>query len=101
MNPINVISLGNTSQVKPVSFDVGKSKNLTNNSAEHESNRQLIGVDEACLILRKSKPTIYRMVKSGAIPCYKIGRDLYFYKDELLEFIYKCKMFRVSEHLNN
>lgn len=69
---------------------------LQNQTLGYECERTLIGVDEACRILRKSQPTIYRMVKNGVLPCYKIGRDLCFYKDELLEFIYKCRMLRAS-----
>lgn len=101
METIKATSFGNSLQEKSPLYNVGKRKNVTSNNAEHESNRQLIGVDEACLILRKSKPTIYRMVKNGVIPCYKIGRDLYFYKDELFEFIYKCRMFRASNQFSN
>lgn len=69
---------------------------LQNQTLGYECERTLIGVDEACRILRKSQPTIYRMVKNGVLLCYKIGRDLCFYKDELLEFIYKCRMLRAS-----
>lgn len=65
-----------------------------NQTLDYQCERTLIDVDEACYILRKSRPTIYRMVKDGALPCYKIGRELRFYKDELLEFIYKCRMYR-------
>lgn len=35
----------------------------------------------------KAKPTIYSLVRQGLIPCYKSGQKLYFYEDELLEWI--------------
>ena len=55
--------------------------------------RTLIDINDAAINLRKSKPTVYRWVKAGIIPCYKIGKNLFFYKDELLAYIYKCKIF--------
>lgn len=51
-----------------------------------------IGIKEACIILRKAKPTVYKMAKSCEIPCYKQGKKLYFYKNELLESIEKGRV---------
>jgi excisionase family DNA binding protein len=46
-----------------------------------------IGIDEACVILKKAKPTVYTLVRTGKLPCYKSGKKLYFYEEELLEYI--------------
>lgn len=46
-----------------------------------------VGIDEACRIVGKAKPTIYSLVHKGLIPCYKIGKKLYFYEAELLQWI--------------
>lgn len=59
--------------------------------------RMPIGIKEACVILQKAKPTVYKMVKHCEIPCYKQGKKLYFYKDELLEVIEKG---RISNRYN-
>lgn len=48
-----------------------------------------IGIDEACEIIKKAKPTVYTLVRKGLLPCYKHGKKLYFYEDELLECIAK------------
>lgn len=48
-----------------------------------------IGIDEACLIVRKAKPTIYNLARRKLIPCYKNGNKYYFYEEELLEWIEK------------
>ncbi len=50
-----------------------------------------IDIDEACKIINKAKPTIYTMVRKGLIPCYKNGKRIYFYEDELLEWISQGK----------
>ena len=46
-----------------------------------------IEIDEACKITRKAKPTIYTLARKGLIPAYKRGKKLYFYEDELLQWI--------------
>ena len=50
-------------------------------------------VDEAARILHKSKHTIYQWVRRGEIPCYKIGKNLLFRRDELITFIGICRVF--------
>lgn len=49
--------------------------------------KSLIGIDEACVIIQKAKPTIYALVRKGIIPAYKRGKKLYFYKEELLQWV--------------
>ena len=46
-----------------------------------------IGIDDACQIIGKAKSTIYALVQKRLIPCYKIGKKLYFYEEELLDWI--------------
>lgn len=46
-----------------------------------------IGIEQACLILQKAKPTVYTLVRTGKLPCYKSGKKLYFYEEELLAYI--------------
>jgi excisionase family DNA binding protein len=50
-----------------------------------------IGIEEACRIISKAKPTIYALVRKRLLPCYKNGKKLYFFEDELLEWIAKGK----------
>jgi excisionase family DNA binding protein len=50
-----------------------------------------ISIEEACRIIGKAKPTIYTLVRKRLLPCYKNGKKLYFFEDELLEWISKGK----------
>ena len=50
-----------------------------------------IDIEEACQIIGKAKPTVYALVRKRMIPCYKNGKKLYFFEDELLEWISKGK----------
>ena len=55
---------------------------------------RLVEIDEACKITRKAKPTIYTLARKGLIPAYKKGKKLYFYEDELLQWISKYSLCR-------
>ena len=48
---------------------------------------RIVEIDEACQITRKAKPTIYTLARKGLIPAYKRGKKLYFYEEELLQWI--------------
>ncbi|WP_407532135.1 helix-turn-helix domain-containing protein [Elizabethkingia miricola] len=50
-----------------------------------------IDIEEACRIIGKAKPTVYTLVRKRLIPCYKNGKKLYFFEDELLDWISKGK----------
>ncbi|MDD4437033.1 MAG: helix-turn-helix domain-containing protein [Tissierellia bacterium] len=56
-----------------------------------------IGIEEACQIIGKAKPTVYALVRKRMIPCYKNGKKLYFFEDELLEWISKGKKKTLQE----
>lgn len=56
-----------------------------------------IGIDEACRIIGKAKPTIYTLVRKRLLPCYKNGKKLYFFEEELLEWIAKGKKKTLQE----
>lgn len=51
------------------------------------SKRNPMGIDDASKLLGKSKQTVYKLVHQRMIPCYKNGKKLYFFEDELLSWI--------------
>ena len=51
----------------------------------------------ACTILKKAKPTLYTLVRKRHIPHYKNGKKLYFYEDELLDWIAQGKRKTIQE----
>jgi len=56
-----------------------------------------IDIAEACQIIGKAKPTVYTLVRKRLIPCYKNGKKLYFFEDELLDWISKGKKKTLQE----
>lgn len=51
-----------------------------------KENDNLIGIDEACKILRRKKSTVYHLVRDGTLPHYKTGKMLEFRPSELHEW---------------
>jgi len=49
--------------------------------------RRPIGVYEASKIIKKEIRTIYNLTSAKKIPHYKRGHQLYFFEDELLDYI--------------
>ena len=47
---------------------------------------RIVEIDEAYKITRR-RNTIYTLARKGLIPAYKRGKKLYFYEDELLQWI--------------
>src|SRR5690554_5849831 len=56
-----------------------------------------IGIEEVCQIIGKAKPTVYALVRKRMIPCYKNGKKLYFFEDELLAWIENGRKKTVEE----
>lgn len=59
--------------------------------------RVSIGIEEACQIIGKAKPTVYALVRKRLLPSYKNGKKLYFFEDELVEWISNSKRKTIME----
>ena len=70
---------------------VAEIKSLVKNKTELPEKRIPIGIEAACRIIQKAKPTIYALVRKGLLPSYKRGKKLFFFEEELLEWIAKGK----------
>ena len=54
-------------------------------------NEGMIGVDEACEILKLKKSTIYNYIEHNTLPHYQPGRKLLFKRSELLAWLAETK----------
>lgn len=70
---------------------VAEIKSLVKNKTDLPEKRIPIGIEDACRIIQKAKPTIYALVRKGLLPSYKRGKKLFFFEEELLEWIAKGK----------
>ncbi len=49
--------------------------------------RRRVGIDMACEITDRKAPAIYQLISTKSIPCHKDGRKVYFFTDELREWV--------------
>ena len=59
--------------------------------------RMPVDMDRAAEIIGKSKNTLYRYTSQGLIPCYKRGRNIYFFEDELHDWIRRGRIEDVED----
>ena len=91
---VNEISFENLPKaVAHLTNEIAEIKSMVQNAkiSEPKEKRIPIGNEDVCKIIGKAKPTIYTLVRQRKIPCYKNGKKLYFFEDELLEWISKGK----------
>ena len=91
---VNEISFENLPKaVAHLTNEIAEIKSMVQNAkiSELKEKRIPIGIEDVCKIIGKAKPTIYTLVRQRKIPCYKNGKKLYFFEDELLEWISKGK----------
>ncbi|EGK00151.1 helix-turn-helix domain-containing protein [Dysgonomonas gadei] len=77
---------------------------LVKTEPQNIEKRMPIGIDEACRIIQKAKSTIYSLTRKGLIPCYKKGKKLFFFEDELINWIQKGKkksLDQIREEMSN
>lgn len=48
---------------------------------------EVLSLQEACYYLQLAKPTLYKYVRSGEIPAFKVGRIWRFHKESLEEWV--------------
>jgi len=79
--------------------EIAEIKLLIQNLQVYESKEKSIpfGIEQASRLIGKAKPTIYALVRQRKIPCYKYGKKLYFFEEELLEWISKGKKQTIQE----
>lgn len=86
----NEISFNNLPQAMAhLVNEVETIKSLVENSQAPAIKKEKIpiGIDEACKLIGKAKSTVYTLVRKRIIPSYKNGKQLYFFEDELVEWI--------------
>lgn len=75
----------------------GLKKMIANIQIPTPTKRIPIEIEEASKLIRKSKKTIYTLTSKNLIPHYKRGKKLYFYEDELIDWIQKGRQMDYSQ----
>ncbi len=58
---------------------------------ESISRSEPLDLEQVCRLTKKARSTIYRHCSKGSMPCYKNGKKLYFFRDEVMEWIRREK----------
>ena len=56
-----------------------------------------ITINEVTKLAHKSKGTLYRLSCQGKIPCYKNGKNLVFFEDEIIDWLSENKKMSYSQ----
>ena len=48
---------------------------------------EVLNLEEACQYLRIAKPTLYKYIRKGQIPAFKMGRVWRFHKESLEQWV--------------
>lgn len=67
--------------------EVSKIRDLVEKDRKPTEKCKPIGIDEACILIKKAKPTLYALARKNLIPSCKSGGKLYFYEDQLLNWV--------------
>ena len=59
--------------------------NASNQS--QKTDRELLTTMEVARMLKVARITVYRMASRGDIPCYRNGKYLMFYREEILQWV--------------
>ena len=65
--------------------------------ASPDKNDSMMTLDEACQFIGKKRSTMYSLTSDNRIPYRKCGNKLYFFKNELLEWIKNDGTFDFSQ----
>lgn len=86
------IVLENLKQIKEEISKMKKSK------TENKGNTHIpIGIERVSDLTGKAVTTLYRYTANGLIPCYKKGKAILFFEDEIIEWIKNGKCESVEE----
>lgn len=76
-------------QVQDLKYQVQslKERTLAAPVVQKETEHRAMSTNEVAVLLHKKPITVYRMVAAGKIPCYKQGKTLIFFRDEIYDWI--------------
>lgn len=56
-------------------------------ASPHEPEDEFITVAQTVSLIKKAKPTIYKMIERGELPYYRQGRRVVFLKSEIVDYL--------------
>ena len=88
--PVSFLTVGQLTQVLQEAFAIGKPTQEAINSINPKRNR--LNVNQAAKFLGLSKSAVYQATSKNRIPHHKQFKHLYFFEDELTDFLNEGKV---------
>ena len=74
-------------QIKVLGDKIDSMQNANASIQSQKTERELLTTLEVAKMLKVARITVYRMANRGDIPCYRNGKTLLFYKDDVMNWI--------------
>ncbi len=78
-------------QIKVLGDKIDSMQNANASIQSQKTERELLTTLEVAKMLKVARITIYRMASRGDIPCYRNGKNLMFYREEILQWVDSTK----------
>ena len=78
-------------QIKVLGDKIDSMQNANPSIQSQKTERELLTTLEVAKMLKVARITIYRMASRGDIPCYRNGKNLMFYREEILQWVDSTK----------
>jgi excisionase family DNA binding protein len=78
-------------QIKVLGDKIDSMQNANTYIQSQKTERELLTTLEVAKMLKVARITIYRMASRGDIPCYRNGKNLMFYREEILRWVDSTK----------
>ena len=83
--PVMMVEL--LEQIKVLGDKIDSMQNANASIQSQKTERELLTTLEVAKMLKVARITVYRMANRGDIPCYRNGKHLMFYRDEIMEWV--------------
>ncbi len=67
---------------------INQNQDGINKDATQNNDPNICKIVQVCTLLGISKPTVYNHVQKGYYKKYKLGRKIYFHREEILKFLW-------------
>ena len=78
-------------QIKVLGDKIDSMQNANASIQSQKTERELLTTLEVAKMLKVARITVYRMASRGDIPCYRNGKNLMFYREEILQWVDSTK----------
>lgn len=73
-----------------------RSRQAERDAVTHNPHRPM-STEDVCKLVHRKKDTVYKLARAGEIPCYRKGKFLEFFEDEIINWLSESKVKSVNQ----